>query len=134
MFSKRLSGIYMDVIILKKSMAKKSKAITKTSVSKKTASKKPSAKKKWSKKATETSNALDLQSEVFKKEDPHQIALSLKRSAEKSKRKKGTPYQSAMSMLNFYINRAGKNLPEAQLQTLEKAKEELRVVFHRGEK
>jgi hypothetical protein len=100
-------------------------------MAKKSATKKSSPKKKWSKKVTETSNALDLQSEVFKKDDPHQIALSLKRSAEKSKRKKGTPYQSAMSMLNFYINRAGKNLPGAQLQTLEKAKDELKVVFNR---
>ena len=87
--------------------------------------------KKWSGKVTETSNALDLTSKIFTKDDPHRIALSLKRSAERSKRKKATPYQSAMSMLNFYINRAGKNLPEKQKSTLEKAKGELRVVFHR---
>ena len=104
--------------------------MAKKSGSKKAAEKK-SAPKKWSKKVTETSNALDLRSKIFTKDDPHAIALSLKRSAERSKRKKGTPYQSAMSMLNFYINRAGKNLPEKQQQTLEKAKDELRAVFHR---
>jgi hypothetical protein len=86
------------------------------------------------KKVTERSNALDLRSKIFTKDDPHAIALSLKRSAERSKRKKGTPYQSAMSMLNFYINRAGKNLPEKQQQTLEKAKDGLRAVFHREQK
>ena len=107
--------------------------MAKKSGSKKAAAKK-SAPKKWSKKVTETSNALDLRSKIFTKDDPHAIALSLKRSAERSKRKKGTPYQSAMSMLNFYINRAGKNLPEKQQQTLEKAKDELRAVFHREQK
>ena len=107
--------------------------MAKKSSSKKAAAKK-STPKKWSKKVTETSNALDLRSKIFTKDDPHAIALSLKRSAERSKRKKGTPYQSAMSMLNFYINRAGKNLPEKQQQTLEKAKDELRAVFHREQK
>jgi Protein of unknown function (DUF3175) len=77
------------------------------------------------------SDALDLEPSVFKKRDPHRIALSLKRSAEQSKRRKGTPYQSAMSMLNFYINRAGKNLPKTRKQILEKAKDELREVFDR---
>ena len=107
--------------------------MAKKSSSKKAAAKK-STPKKWSKKVTETSNALDLRSKIFTKDDPHAIALSLKRSAERSQRKKGTPYQSAMSMINFYINRAGKNLPEKQQQTLEKAKDELRVVFHREQK
>ena len=65
--------------------------------------KKTAPKKKWSKKVTETSNALDLKSKIFAEEDPHAIALSLKPSAERSKRKKGTPYQSAMSMLNFIL-------------------------------
>lgn len=107
--------------------------MAKKSGSKKAAAKK-STPKKWSKTVTETSNALDLRSKIFTKDDPHAIALSLKRSAERSKRKKGTPYQSAMSMLNFYINRAGKNLPEKQQQTLEKAKDELMFVFHREQK
>ena len=107
-------------------------------MAKKSGSKKAAAKrskpKKWLKKVTERSNALDLRSKIFTKDDPHAIALSLKRSAERSKRKKGTLYQCAMSMLNFYINRAGKNLPEKQQQTLEKAKDELMAVFYREQK
>jgi hypothetical protein len=93
---------------------------------------KSSKTRRWSAEVTKHSNALDLQREIFKKKDPHRIALSLKRSAERSKRRKGTPYQSAMSMLNFYINRAGKNLPQRQKQVLEKAKGELRSVFGRS--
>jgi len=80
---------------------------------------------------TQHSDALDLEPDVFKSKDPRTIALSLKRSAEQSKRRKGTPYQSAMSMLNFYINRAGKNLPQRQKRVLERAKDELRNVFGR---
>jgi hypothetical protein len=87
--------------------------------------------RRWSADVTNHSDALDLKSEVFKGKDPHRIALSLKRSAERSKRRKGTPYQSAMSMLNFYINRAGKNLPHKQKRVLERAKEELRRAFGR---
>lgn len=89
------------------------------------------AKKKWSKQVTEKSDAMDLEKEVFKLHDPEEIAKSLKRSARKSHRRKTTPFRSAMSMLNFYINRAGKNLPERQLKVLEEAKEQLRVVFGR---
>jgi Protein of unknown function (DUF3175) len=88
--------------------------------------------RRWSAKVTKRSNALDLERDVFKSKDPHKIALSLKRSAERSKRRKGTPYQSAMSMLNFYINRAGKNLPQKQKRILENAKDELRDVFGRA--
>lgn len=91
-------------------------------------------KRKWSGTVTKTSNALDLERDVFKKKDPRKIAESLKRSAEHSKRKKSGPYQSAMSMLNFYINRAGKNLTAKQKQPLEKAKGELRKLFHRKQK
>jgi translation initiation factor 2 alpha subunit (eIF-2alpha) len=87
--------------------------------------------KRWSAKVTKHSDALDLERSVFKSEDPHKIALSLKRSAQTSKRRKATPYQSAMSMLNFYINRAGKNLPQKEKQILERAKDELREVFGR---
>ena len=94
--------------------------------------KKSSKTRRWSARVTKRSNALDLESNVFKGTDPHRIALSLKRSAERSKKRKGTPYQSAMSMLNFYINRAGKNLPKRQKQILERAKEELRGVFGRA--
>jgi len=87
--------------------------------------------KRWSGEVTKHSNALDLDTGVFKHSDPHEVALSLKRSAEHSKRRKGTPYQSAMSMLNFYINRAGKDLPEKQKHVLERAKDELRKAFGR---
>jgi hypothetical protein len=87
---------------------------------------------KWSAAVTEHSDALDLEEKVFESSDPKHIAQSLKRSAEHSSRRKGTPLQSAMSMLNFYINRAGKNLPAAQRHVLEKAKDELREAFGRS--
>lgn len=86
---------------------------------------------KWSAEVTRHSNALDLKSGIFKMQDPHQIALSLKRSALRSDRRKATPYQSAMSMLNFYINRAGSGLPARQKHILTEARHELRLVFHR---
>src|SRR5438552_5663546 len=87
--------------------------------------------RRWSARVTQRSNALDLEPKVFRSTNPHQIALSLKRSARASKRRKGTPYQSAMSMLNFYINRAGKNLPKKRKRILERAKGELRDAFGR---
>jgi hypothetical protein len=90
-----------------------------------------SKSKRWSARVTQHSNALDLEPKVFRSRDPRKIACSLKRSAEHSKRRKGTPYQSAMSMLNFYINRAGKNLPQPRKRILEDAKEKLRDVFGR---
>ena len=82
--------------------------------------------KNWSKRVARQSNALDLEKGVFTWNDPKKIALSLKRSAEISTRRKTTPFQSAMSMLNFYINRAGKNLNPQRKEILEKAKDELR--------
>ena len=91
-----------------------------------------SKKKYWSAGVTRNSDALDLESEVFTWKNPKKIALSLKHSAETSKRRKAPPYQSAMSMLNFYINRAGKNLSISQKKTLEKAKKELRKLFKRN--
>src|SRR5437016_4952484 len=90
-----------------------------------------SKSRRWSAQVTQRSNALDLQPRVFRSTDPRRIALSLKRSAQASKRRKGTPYQSAMSMLNFYINRAGRSLPQKQKRVLERAKDELRDVFGR---
>jgi hypothetical protein len=87
------------------------------------------SKKYWSNKVTKYSNALDLEQGVFTFKNPKKIALSLKKSAEQSNRRKAKPFQSAMSMLNFYINRAGKNLPESQKRILEQAKIELRKVF-----
>lgn len=87
--------------------------------------------RKWTQEVMERSNALDLEPGVFTKDDPGAIARSLKRSAELSTRRKGTPFQSAMSMLNFYINRAGRNLPQADRERLERAKAELRHLFGR---
>jgi hypothetical protein len=87
------------------------------------------ANRRWSRDVTENSNALDLESKVFNKESPRAIARSLKRSAEHSKRRKSSPYRSAMSMLTFYINRAGKNLPKERKERLEKAKDELRELY-----
>lgn len=85
---------------------------------------------KWSQEVTEHSDALDLEEGVFTQDDPAAIARSLKRSAERSKRRKGTPLQSAMGMLTFYINRAGDTLPLKRRNLLERAKEELRALFH----
>lgn len=87
--------------------------------------------RRWSAKVAERSDALDLKENIFKNNDPKKIAASLKKSAEHSKRRKAGPYQSAMSMLNFYINRAGKNLSAARKKKLEAAKGELRAQFHR---
>jgi hypothetical protein len=85
-------------------------------------------KKRWSNKVTETSDAMTLDKGVFKK-SPHAIALSLKRSAERSRRRKSTPFRSAMSMLTFYVNRGGKNLSPAQKKKLNQAKDELRELY-----
>jgi len=90
-------------------------------------------KKYWSKAVTEHSNALDLEKDIFAWKDPRKIARSLKRSAEGSTRRKAHPFQSAMSMLNFYINRAGKNLPASQKKVLNQAKDELRKLYKRKE-
>jgi len=86
---------------------------------------------KWSARVTQRSDALDLDASVFTRDDPRSIARSLKRSAERSTRRKSDPFRSAMSMLNFYINRAGKKLPKQRRSTLERAKDELRRAFHR---
>ena len=88
-------------------------------------------KRKWSQKVAKESDALDLERGVFASNDPKKIARSLKRSAEHSKRRKSEPFRSAMSMLTFYINRAGKKLPKSRRETLEHAKEELRAAFGR---
>ncbi len=85
--------------------------------------------KRWTQHVTQTSNALDLDKGVFTWDDPRRIARSLQRSAERSKRRKSSAYRSAMSMLTFYINRAGKNLPKKQLKNLEAAKDELRAMY-----
>jgi hypothetical protein len=90
-----------------------------------------STSRKWSARVTQRSDAMDLEDGVFKKKSARQIALSLKRSVESSGRRKSPPFRSAMSMLNFEINRAGKNLSAPQLAVLNQAKIELRRVFHR---
>ena len=79
----------------------------------------------------QTSNALDLEHGVFTQSSPRQIALSLKRSAESSRRRKSEPYRSAMSMLTFHINRGGKNLSAERRRVLDRAKQELRLAFGR---
>ncbi len=87
--------------------------------------------KRWSQQVTQTSDALDLEPGVFTKDDPREIALSLQRSAESSRRRKAGPFQSAMSMLNLYITRAGRNLPKDRLDILNQAKDELRKLYGR---
>lgn len=90
------------------------------------------ATSRWSQRVTRTSNALDLSHDVFTWRDPKRIARSLKASAEASSRRKAGAYQSAMSMLNFYINRAGRGLPAAQKKVLQRAKLELRKLYGRA--
>jgi hypothetical protein len=89
------------------------------------------APKKWSQDVTEHSNALDLEQNVFTRRDPKAVARSLKRSADHSRRRKASPFRSAMSMLTFYINRAGKDLEPKQKRVLEDAKDELRKLYGR---
>ena len=89
------------------------------------------ARERWSQRVTAHSNALDLEPGVFRLEDPRAIALSLKRSAERSRRRKTTPFRSAMSMLNFFINRAGRQLTAEQRAHLKAAKDELRALYDR---
>ena len=86
-------------------------------------------KEKWSAEVTEHSDALDLEAHVFEKDDPKEIAASLRRSAEKSTKRKAEPFRSAMSMLTFYFNRAGKNLPSDRKKVLDEAKDELRRAY-----
>ena len=90
--------------------------------------------KKWSANVTKHSDALDLEKDVFKSKDPDKIAASLKHSADDSHKRMASPFQSAMSMLNFYENRAGKNLTKSQKAPLEKAKNKLRKLYGKPEK
>ncbi|HWP56380.1 MAG TPA: DUF3175 domain-containing protein [Candidatus Acidoferrales bacterium] len=92
----------------------------------------PAKRKRWSQRVTDTSNALDLEKGVFSRAGPRGIARSLKRSAERSRRRKSDPFRSAMSMPAFYINRAGRNLPKRQRAKLEAAKRELRDLYPRS--
>jgi hypothetical protein len=86
-------------------------------------------RKRWTQRVTATSNALDLEKGVFSREDPRSIARSLKRSADRSGRRKADPFRSAMSMLTFYLNRAGKKLSKDRRKRLETAKDELRALY-----
>jgi hypothetical protein len=106
-------------------------AATKRHQAKRTKSNAKGSQRRWSARVTRESNALDLERAVFKSKDPRKIARSLKRSAEHSRRRKSEPYRSAMSMLTFYINRAGTNLGASQRRVLERAKTELRHEFGR---
>jgi hypothetical protein len=92
----------------------------------------PRSGRRWSAEVTRTSDALDLERDVFNKRTPAAIAKSLKRSAEQSSRRKSPPFRSAMSMLTFYINRAGKNLSAARLDVLQRTKGALRKAFGRS--
>ena len=113
--------------------SRKSAARKKTSARRSTARKstKRATPKRWSQRVTKESDALDLERGVFKLTSPKKIAASLKRSAEHSARRKASAYRSALSMLIFYINRAGKTLPATQRERLEKAKVELKRAFGR---
>jgi hypothetical protein len=118
----------------KKSAKNKTKTAAKTS--KKSTARRKGARgtakrggRRWSKRVTQTSDALNLKGGVFTLRDPKKIAASLKRSAENSKRRKADPYRSAVSMLTFYVNRAGTNLPASRRRVLDRAKGELRVQF-----
>lgn len=113
-------------------MARKAKAKrSRKSVSRKPVKGRARSAGRWTQRVTERSDALDLEDKVFIKTDPKKIASSLKRSAERSTRRKSEPFRSAMSMLTFYINRAGKNLPASRKKILNRAKDELRVQFGR---
>ena len=83
----------------------------------------------WSAAVTQRSDAIDLPEGVFRRDDPNSIARSLKRAAEHSRRRKSSPFRSALSLLTFYVNRAGKNLPAERRATLERAKESLRILY-----
>jgi Protein of unknown function (DUF3175) len=124
-FAQRDSGEY--VAMAQRKTARKPTARRRTA-------RKSSARKsarRWSAAVTRNSDALDLSGGVFTGKDPKRIAASLKRSAERSRRRKANPYRSALSMLIFYLNRAGQNLPAARRRTLQRAKEELRKQFGR---
>jgi hypothetical protein len=116
--------------------AARSKPKAKAKAKPRTTARKPASRtstaRKWSQRVTETSNAMTLERDVFKLDDPKEIAASLTRSAERSHRRKSAPYRSAMSMLTFYVNRAGHNLSARRKRILERAKDELRKAFDKG--
>jgi hypothetical protein len=107
------------------------KTASKTTTRRKAPAKRKASPKRWSQRVTQESDALDLKRGVFTLRDPKRIAASLKRSAERSSRRKAGAYRSALSMLTFYVNRAGKTLPKTQRERLERAKVELKRQFGR---
>jgi Protein of unknown function (DUF3175) len=107
------------------------KTASRTTPRRKAPAKRKASPKRWSQKVTQESDALDLKRGVFTLRDPNQIAASLKRSAERSSRRKAGAYRSALSMLTFCVNRAGKTLPKTQRERLERAKVELKRQFGR---
>jgi hypothetical protein len=107
------------------------KTASKTTPRRKAPAKREASPKRWSQRVTQDSDALDLKRGVFTLRDPKAIAASLKRSAERSSRRKASAYRSALSMLTFYVNRAGKTLPKTQRERLERAKVELKRQFGR---
>jgi hypothetical protein len=117
--------------ILVRFIKKFSMATSKTAKKKTSTRKKSAPAKKWSHDVMEHSDAMDLEQGIFKSNSPAKIAKSVKHSSEQSNRRKGTPFQSAMSFLNFYINRGGKNLSASRKRILERSKDELRKLFHR---
>jgi hypothetical protein len=108
------------------------KTASKTTTRRKAPAKRKASPKRWSQRVTRESDALDLKRGVFTLRDPKRIAASLKRSAERSSRRKAGAYRSALSMLTFYVNRAGKTLPKTQRERLERAKVELKRQFGRA--
>jgi hypothetical protein len=112
---------------MKKTTARRASPARRKSAANKT------SRKRWSHRVTRESNALDLKRGVFKQTDPKKIAASLKHSAERSSRRKASAYRSALSMLTFYINRAGKTLPKTQRDRLQRAKTELKHQFGRDQ-
>jgi hypothetical protein len=115
----------------KKASSKTARKSPRKTASKTTTRKRKASPKRWSQKVTKESDALDLKRGVFTLRDPKRIAASLKRSAERSSRRKAGAYRSALSMLTFYVNRAGKTLPKTQRDRLERAKVELKRQFGR---
>ena len=113
----------------KRATTRKSAHRSKTPAQKRPSARRKKPVRKWSGRVTATSDALDLKNKVFKQRSAGAIARSLKHSAERSHRRKSSPYRSAMSMLIFYINRAGKNLSASRRRVLENAKYELRKAF-----
>jgi hypothetical protein len=128
----RVGGTKEDALMSqRRKKAARKRAPAKTASHQRHGGAKKASRKRWSQHVTDTSDALDLKHGVFKLHDPRRIAASLKRSAEQSDRRKANPYRSALSMLTFYINRAGKNLPKTQVTRLQRAKDELKKQFGR---